>query len=68
MRSSVVRIGNECSVGNASVILYDTEMGRGSSLGPLSLMMKGAAVPEAGRRVGIPAGPCETGAAPEATS
>jgi hypothetical protein len=30
-------------------------MGRGSTLGPLSLLMKGASVPEASRRAGIPA-------------
>ena len=56
MKSSRVRIGDDCSVGNMSVLLYDTEMGRGSALGPLSLLMKGASIPEAGRRVGIPAG------------
>lgn len=56
MKSSYVRIGDECSIGNMSVVLCDTEMGRGSSIGPLSLLMKGEAVPERGRRIGIPAG------------
>jgi non-ribosomal peptide synthetase-like protein len=56
LRSSHVRIGDGCSVGNASVLLYDTEMRRASTLGPLSLLMKGTSVPEAGCWVGIPAG------------
>jgi non-ribosomal peptide synthetase-like protein len=56
MKSSYVKIGDECSLGNMSVILYDTEMERGSSLGPLSLLMKGATIPEGGVRTGIPAG------------
>jgi non-ribosomal peptide synthetase-like protein len=56
LRSSHVRIGDGCSVGNASVLLYDTEMGRASTLGPLSLLMTGGAIPRAGRHVGIPAG------------
>lgn len=59
MKSSYVRIGNECSIGNMAVVLYDTEMGTGSSLGPLTLLMKGEVVPDLGRRLGIPAGPVE---------
>jgi non-ribosomal peptide synthetase-like protein len=57
MKSSHVKIGDDCSVGNSSVLLPDTEMGRSSTLGPLSLLMTGATIPEAGRRAGIPAGP-----------
>ena len=56
MKSSYVKIGDECSVGNMSVVLCATEMGQGSSTGPLSLLMKGEVVPEGGRRIGIPAG------------
>jgi non-ribosomal peptide synthetase-like protein len=55
-KSAHVRIGDECSVGSASVLLPDTEMARGSTLGPLSLLMRGASIPDAGRSVGIPAG------------
>jgi non-ribosomal peptide synthetase-like protein len=31
MKSSYVKIGDESSIGNMSVVLYDTEMGRASS-------------------------------------
>ena len=54
MKSSYLRIGDECSVGNMSVVLYDTEMQRGSSIGPLSLLMKGETLPPFTRWLGIP--------------
>jgi non-ribosomal peptide synthetase-like protein len=41
MKSSHLKVGAECSVGNMAVVLYDSEMQRGASLGPLSLLMKG---------------------------
>ena len=41
MKSSYLKIGPECAVGNMAVVLYDSEMQRGASLGPLSLLMKG---------------------------
>jgi non-ribosomal peptide synthetase-like protein len=54
MKSSYLKIGDECSVGNMSVVLYDSEMKRGSSIGPLSLLMKGETLPENTRWLGIP--------------
>jgi len=57
MKASYLKIGNECSVGNMAVILYDTEMQPGSSVGPLSLLMKGETVPASSRWHGIPTGP-----------
>jgi non-ribosomal peptide synthetase-like protein len=54
MKSSYLRIGDECSVGNMSVVLYDSEMQRGAVLGPLSLLMKGETLPAATRWSGIP--------------
>ena len=54
MKSSYLRIGDECSVGNMSVVLYDTEMRRGASIGPLSLLMKGETVYPFTRWIGIP--------------
>jgi len=55
-KSSGLKIGNDCSVGNMAVILYDTEMGDGSSIGPLSLLMKGENIPKMSRFEGIPIG------------
>lgn len=54
MKSSYQHVGDECSVGNMSVVLYDTEMHPGSSMGPLSLLMKGESLPAKSRWVGIP--------------
>lgn len=54
MKSSRLKIGDECSVGNLSVVLYDTEMQSGSVIGPLSLLMKGETLPPSTRWEGIP--------------
>jgi non-ribosomal peptide synthetase-like protein len=60
MKASYLKIGNNCSVGNMAVILYDTEMQPGSTVGPLSLLMKGETVPSSSRWHGIPTGPNNT--------
>jgi non-ribosomal peptide synthetase-like protein len=54
MKSSHLRIGNRCSVGNMAVVLYDTRMAPGSVLSPLSLLMKGETLPCSGTWTGIP--------------
>jgi len=54
MKSSYLRIGDECSVGNMSVVLYDSEMKQGASIGSLSLLMKGETLPAQTRWIGIP--------------
>jgi non-ribosomal peptide synthetase-like protein len=54
MKSETLKIGDGCTVGNASVVLYSTVMERGSVLGPLSLLMKGETMPEGFRGHGIP--------------
>jgi non-ribosomal peptide synthetase-like protein len=54
MKSSRLRIGAGCTVGNMSVVLYDTHMEPGAVLGPLSLLMKGETMPETSRWHGIP--------------
>jgi len=54
MKSSYVKVGDECTVGNMAVVLYDTEMQRASYLGPLSLLMKGETLSPLGRWHGIP--------------
>ena len=54
MKSSYLKIGDECSVGNMAVILYDSEMQKGAWLGPLSLLMKGERLAPCSRSHGIP--------------
>ena len=53
-KSSHLSIGEYCSVGNMSVVLYDSEMKPGSRLGPLSLLMKGEILPKGAIAIGIP--------------
>lgn len=47
-------IGDECSIGNNTVVLYDTVMEQGSTIGPLSLLMKGETIPAHTSWHGIP--------------
>jgi non-ribosomal peptide synthetase-like protein len=54
MKVSVVDIGDRCTVGNMAIVLYDTEMKAGSSIGPLSLLMKGETLAPGTRWIGIP--------------
>jgi non-ribosomal peptide synthetase-like protein len=57
MKMSHVRIAERCSVGGLSLVLYDTQMEPGASLGDLSLLMKGETLPAGTRWEGIPARP-----------
>jgi non-ribosomal peptide synthetase-like protein len=57
MKVSSVTIGDLCSVGAESVVLYDTQMEPGSQLAPLSLLMKGETLPARSRWEGSPARP-----------
>jgi non-ribosomal peptide synthetase-like protein len=54
MKSSYLKIEHGCSVGNMSVVLYDTNMGEEARLGPMSLLMKGEIMPAGSRWHGIP--------------
>lgn len=54
MKSSYVTIADDCSVGELSVVLYDTIMNNGTLIGPLSLLMKGETLSENTRWIGIP--------------
>jgi non-ribosomal peptide synthetase-like protein len=54
MKADHLKIGEGCSVGNMAVVLYGTEMKRASSLGALSVLMKGEILPESTRWIGIP--------------
>jgi non-ribosomal peptide synthetase-like protein len=53
-KSSALTIANEASIGNMSVVLYDSEVRRGAVIGPLSLVMKGEAIEERTWWQGIP--------------
>jgi non-ribosomal peptide synthetase-like protein len=68
MKSDRLKIGPECSIANMAVVLYGTEMQRGSSLGALSVLMKGELLPPFSRWAGIPTRPVEASAAGMATA
>jgi non-ribosomal peptide synthetase-like protein len=53
-KSSHLTVGPEASVGNMSVVLYDSEIARGAVVGPLSLLMKGETLASGTRWHGIP--------------
>jgi non-ribosomal peptide synthetase-like protein len=55
MKMSTVSIGANCNVGAGAVVLYDTQMLPGSSLGPVSLLMKGESLPAGTAWEGCPA-------------
>jgi len=55
MKMSTVDIGSGCNVGAGSLVLYDTRMNPGSSLAPLSLLMKSEVLPPCTKWEGIPA-------------
>jgi hypothetical protein len=63
MKSDRLKIGPECSIANMAVVLYGTEMQRGSSLGALSVVMKGEVLPPFSRWAGIPTRPVEASTA-----
>ncbi|MBW4590337.1 amino acid adenylation domain-containing protein [Aetokthonos hydrillicola Thurmond2011] len=56
MKMSAVRIGQGCTVGPRSVVLYDSVMETGSKLDGLSLVMKSEVLPSQTQWQGIPAG------------
>ena len=57
MKMSYVRVGPDCTIGERSVVLYDSEMKAGASLGNLSLLMKGEVLAEGSEWEGSPAQP-----------
>lgn len=54
-KTSTIKINSRCSIGHASNVLYHTEMGEHSTLGNLSLLMKGEKLPENSSWSGCPA-------------
>jgi non-ribosomal peptide synthetase-like protein len=57
MKMSTIEIGPRCVVGAGSLVLYDTRMEEGATLGDLSLLMKGEVLPAGTAWQGIPARP-----------
>jgi len=55
MKVGRVHVGAGVSVGSGSTVLYDTELGAFSKLGPLTLVMKGEAIPAGSEWYGSPA-------------
>jgi non-ribosomal peptide synthetase-like protein len=55
LKATKFKIGNDCSVGGVSVVLYGTTMNNGSHLDSLSLLMKGEELPAGTHWRGIPA-------------
>jgi non-ribosomal peptide synthetase-like protein len=64
MKMSEIYIADRCSVGALSLVLYNTTMQAGSSLGDLSLLMKNELLPVGTQWEGIPAWPVDN-AVPE---
>ena len=57
MKMSAIDIGPHCKVGAGSLVLYDTQIQQGATLGDLSLLMKGETLPAGTSWEGIPARP-----------
>lgn len=55
MKIGRIQIGNRVTLGTRSTVLYDTVLGDQVQLGPLSLVMKGEALPAQSRWTGSPA-------------
>ncbi len=55
MKMSTVKVGNGCTVGPRSVVLYDSSLEAGSALDGLSLVMKGESLPAGTSWRGVPA-------------
>ncbi|NUP73451.1 MAG: amino acid adenylation domain-containing protein [Sinomonas sp.] len=54
MKMSTIELERGVSVGSRSVVLYDTRVGEGTAVDPLSLVMKGEELPAGTRWRGIP--------------
>ena len=57
MKIGSIDVGNGVTLGPGSTILYDTRVGDYAQLGPLTVVMKGEAIPAASQWIGSPAEP-----------
>ena len=55
MKMSTVDVGDRCTIGALSLVLYDTRMEADAKLNSLSLLMKGETLPAATKWEGVPA-------------
>ncbi|MBS0481985.1 MAG: amino acid adenylation domain-containing protein [Proteobacteria bacterium] len=55
MKVGRITVGDGAIIGAGSTVLYDTAIGRDAELGPLTLIMKGEAIPEGSTFQGAPA-------------
>jgi non-ribosomal peptide synthetase-like protein len=54
MKMSHIRVGDGCNLGAMSLVLYDSEIHAGTTVGDLSLVMKGETLPAGSAWTGIP--------------
>jgi acetyltransferase-like isoleucine patch superfamily enzyme len=59
MKVGRIVVGNDVTIGAGSTVLYDTQLGDGSVIGPLTLVMKGEELPMRTSWVGSPAQPVQ---------
>lgn len=57
MKVGRILVGNDVTIGAGSTVLYNTQLGDGSVIGPLTLVMKGEELPMRTSWVGSPAQP-----------
>ena len=60
MKVGQIKIGDGVTIGAGSIVLYDTHVRDYARLGPLTLVMKGEAIPSHAEWTGRPARPKET--------
>ncbi len=59
MKVGRIWVGQDVTIGAGSTVLYDTHLGDGAIIGPLTLVMKGEELPSDSSWVGSPAQPVE---------
>lgn len=59
MKVGRISVGNDVTIGAGSTVLYDTQLGDGAVIGPLTLVMKGEELPMCTSWVGSPAQPAQ---------
>ncbi len=57
MKIGRIKVGDDVTIGAGSTVLYDTQVGDGAHIGPLTLVMKGESLPQRSSWVGSPAQP-----------
>jgi len=65
MKVGRIKIGDDVTLGAGSIVLYDTEVGSNTQIGPLTLVMKGEKLPGNSAWIGSPAQPMPRIPAPE---